>query len=174
MTEQKGGVAVETDLQTIVDFLKEIAGQDNRGTAAPYFYVIMDRKKVVVGRDHDESESYWSGEDYDELVYLNEDYEEISAKDYDKLPEKSRTRAGIKWHEVEHSIFLTESDAKAHLKANHYHYSSWAHTYVKHCWRAPQIESFFKALYRHFEVNKGKLDLRIELSPPTTKEQACT
>ena len=48
------------------------------------------------------------------------------------------------WRE-EH-CFFTEEEAEWHLKANHYHYSKDAHTYVKHFWRAPDVEKFFKSV----------------------------
>jgi len=49
-------------------------------------------------------------------------------------------------------MFLTEKDAKEHLSRNNYHYSDWAHTYVKHAWRADYLEEFFKALFKHFNI----------------------
>ena len=54
--------------------------------------------------------------------------------------------------EVERGMFLTETDAKKHLEHNHYHYSENAHTFIKHVWRAPELEAFFEALFSHFEV----------------------
>jgi len=59
----------------------------------------------------------------------------------------------------ERGMFLTETDAKNHLKANYYHYSEDAHTYVKHSWRAPDLKKFFQALYKYFSLEKGNLDL---------------
>ena len=46
----------------------------------------------------------------------------------------------------EHSCFFTETDANRHLKENHYRYSSDAYVYLKHIWRAPEMDKFFEAL----------------------------
>ena len=54
--------------------------------------------------------------------------------------------------EVEHGMFLTDSDAKNHLKINGHNYTSEAYTYVKYCFRAPALEEFLNALFDYFEV----------------------
>jgi hypothetical protein len=44
------------------------------------------------------------------------------------------------------TMFLTKEDAKLHLKLNHYHYSSKAHTYAMTAWRSPKVERLLKIL----------------------------
>ncbi|PFR93571.1 hypothetical protein, partial [Priestia megaterium] len=41
---------------------------------------------------------------------------------------------------VPNTMFLVKEEAKNHLKTNHYHYSSKAHTYAMTAWRSPQVE----------------------------------
>lgn len=43
-------------------------------------------------------------------------------------------------------MFLTKEEAKQHLKVNHYHYTSKAHTYAMTAWRAPKVERLLKIL----------------------------
>lgn len=43
-------------------------------------------------------------------------------------------------------MFLFAEEAEQHLKANHYHYSSEAHTYGNHAWRAPKTEALLEGL----------------------------
>jgi len=144
--------------KTIKEFLSDMAQQDNRATAFPYFYIIRDEDSVCVGRDSDDSQDTYCDEDYDEITYRDEDYDTLSEEEYDKLPEKERTKLYLKKVWVEKGMFLTEKDAKLHLKINHYHYTENAHTYVKHSWRAGDLKDFLKALFLYFNVEKGNLD----------------
>lgn len=43
-------------------------------------------------------------------------------------------------------MFLTNREAKEHLKSNHYHYTSKAHTYAMTAWRSPQVEKLIHIL----------------------------
>lgn len=47
---------------------------------------------------------------------------------------------------VQNTMFLTKEEAKRHLKVNHYHYTSKAHTYAMTAWRAPKVERLLKIL----------------------------
>jgi hypothetical protein len=47
---------------------------------------------------------------------------------------------------VPSTMFLTKEEAKRHLKVNHYHYTSKAHTYAMTAWRAPKTERLMKLL----------------------------
>jgi len=72
----------------------------------------------------------------------------MKEKEYEIYWEKQKWR--------EECCFFTDSEAKAHLKANDYHYSSDAHTYVKHFWRAPQVERFFEAVITVCDLEESK------------------
>ena len=44
------------------------------------------------------------------------------------------------------TMFLTEKEAREHLKRNCYHYSEDAHTYCMGAWRSPEVEKLWKIL----------------------------
>ena len=44
------------------------------------------------------------------------------------------------------TMFLTEKEAREHLKRNYYHYSEDAHTYCMVAWRSPEVEKLWKIL----------------------------
>lgn len=44
------------------------------------------------------------------------------------------------------TMFLTNRSCKAHIKANHYHYSADAHSYAMTAWRSPEVEHLWKIL----------------------------
>ena len=166
----------------IKDFLTEMATQDNRLTAFPYYYVIRSAKWIAayhVGEG--ERDVYRNDDDFEDefVVNSNESLVDVFRKQY---AEEGSLRDGLKVEEMldydielyvcenytqyseckdwrECGMFLTEKDAQAHLEANHYHYSKDAHTYVKHCWRASKLYTFFRALFKHFGVEKGNLDI---------------
>ena len=46
----------------------------------------------------------------------------------------------------DNTMFLTEKAAAEHLKANHYHYDEYAHTYAMTAWRSPEVEDLIKIL----------------------------
>ena len=44
------------------------------------------------------------------------------------------------------TMFLTNRSCKKHIEANHYHYSSDAHSYAMTAWRSPEVERLFNIL----------------------------
>lgn len=50
------------------------------------------------------------------------------------------------------TMFLTKEEAKQHIRLNHYHYTSEAHTYAMTAWRAPKVERLVKIL-NEFDFN---------------------
>lgn len=152
MTKEK---AMNTE-GLIKDYLRQMATQDNRGTAFPYYYVIKDFKleQVPSGFGGDimyswlDSEGFMSEEDLEEY---RKDYEE----DPDELEEIEVKSVE---YTVEGRIFLTENDAETHLECNNYHYSKKAYTYVCHLWRCNDFEDFLKSLFEHFEIDRELLN----------------
>jgi hypothetical protein len=157
------------DKEYVQEFIQKMNTQNNRCTATPFYYVIMDvgyeasyhegegdRVSIVV-----DTESY-HGETIKEAVE-----ELVNCEVIDGLPkeidiedpsdvqsymeDKVQYFNGIFWEkekDVERGVFFTETDAENHLRANKHHYSSRAKTYVKHAWRAPELEQFFKSVAR--------------------------
>ena len=121
-------------LCTIRSFLEEMAAQDNRATAFPYYYVIRT----------------WC-RDY--CSYHDSDHDVECSCVEEPSPNIIGHVSGGSW--VERGMFLTESDALGHLERNSYHYSNKAHTYVNHAWRATQLKEFLGALFEYFDMDKG-------------------
>lgn len=46
----------------------------------------------------------------------------------------------------ENTMFLTNRECKAHIKANHYHYPKDAHSYAMTAWRAPEVARLWNIL----------------------------
>jgi hypothetical protein len=135
-------------------FLTKMKTQDNRATALPIFYVIRSKVSDSAPLDACDSEIYiWKDETYDTVEELIEECKEseYTEEEIEQAKDEAELR-GVKYRWEEHGMFLTETDAEEHLRRNHYHYSKDAHTYVKHAWRAPELESFFNDLFKYFGV----------------------
>lgn len=140
---------METE-KIIKEFLTKMATQDNRATAAPYFYVIRTKVSDPAPLDNcDRTLVYWN-----ESTYADMDEALLAMQEagYDKHELANAQEYGVKDRWEHRGMFLTEEDAEDHLKANHYHYSPDAHTYVDHAWRAPKLKEFFQALHSHFGI----------------------
>lgn len=151
-------------MEYIKEFITKMNTQDNRGTCSPFYYTIRDFEYVS---------SYHEGEgDRVTIVYDTEQYagdtaiqafdyfvEHGHAEDFEgdredvyeikEYLENLEHCSGIFWEnkkEVFKGVFFTETDAKEHLRLNHYHYSIQAHTYVDHAWRAPELKKFFECV----------------------------
>lgn len=153
-------------MQYLREFIIKMNTQDNRCTATPFYYTIRSSRyapcydgcgdSYIVVSKHC-SETYWRGESLSDIVYEMIEGEYISHDDIDSVDLDCDIEANLflegeyyiypevkEWEE--RGVFFTETDAENHLKANYYHYSSDAHTYVKHAWRAPELEQFFKSV----------------------------
>jgi hypothetical protein len=146
----------------IIKFLKKMKEQNNRSTASPYFYVIRSSKLIITDPDYYSDEVKYYHSDYDNLTWnTEEEFIEYLRHDLSEAPyseayielevEKLKKLYFIKTWE-EHGMFLTEEDAENHLKSNNYHYSHDAHTYVKHAWRAPELQKFLDNLMNYFGI----------------------
>lgn len=162
----------------IVDFLNEIATQNNRSTAFPIYYTIQDKKAVRSGEDYDYAEKltkyqlqydddYEQWLDYEQYITFlrmtpyqrREEYgydREIDS-DWDDESDICYEIHYFQWEEEHKGMFLTEKDAKAHLESNYYHYHADARTYVHHAWRAPYLEEFIEALFKEYDIDLTKL-----------------
>lgn len=49
-------------------------------------------------------------------------------------------------HVYPDTMFLTNRSCKEHIEANHYHYSSDAHSYAMTAWRSPEVSRLFEIL----------------------------
>lgn len=149
-----------TAKEEIINYLKEMAESDNRGTADPFYYTIQT--EVLMSTPLEDSDQVWyysdelktifeSKEAYvatlDNMEYSSDDIEGLINDDDITIVGRSKV-----WENK--GMFLTEEEAKRHLKQNAYHYSENARTYVEHAWRAPKMQAFFKNLFEYFEVER--------------------
>ena len=155
---------IVSDEQIIREFLEKMSTQDNRCTAFPIYYVIRSAEWVIT------EEGYGD----DRVTYVEKDcYENtITQEAWEKLPENEEDAVedddGNKFCQDdfrafyekkiwrEHRMFLTETDAEWHLKAQSHHYSKDAHTYVKCAADAPELKAFLLALFRTYNVPPRK------------------
>jgi len=144
-------------------FLTKMKTQDNRSTAFPFYYVIRTSKLIITDPDYSYDVTKYYHPEYDDLTWESkDDFIEFLRHDLSETPyseayveletEKLRELCFVKTWE-ERGMFLTEDDAENHLRSNNYHYSYDAHTYVKHAWRAPELEVFFKDLMNIYDIN---------------------
>ncbi|MHA1676483.1 MAG: hypothetical protein ACTSU6_04825 [Candidatus Njordarchaeales archaeon] len=161
--------------EEIKKFLTQKSEQNNRCTAAPYFYVIRSKIEVPAHDgcgDHvryfdpeNAEDSFDSIEEYVTKMKEWHEYDDMIGDDKIEFDERMQNAEynlssyNISYDWKESGMFLTETDAKDHLKSNHYHYSSDAHTYIKHSWRAPELKEFFAAMFNYFEIPRGNLDI---------------
>jgi hypothetical protein len=148
----------------VQNFLIKMKEQDNRSTAFPYFYVIRSSELIITDPDYCNDVVKYYHPDYDDLTWESEkdfvDYlkndlnDEPFKESYIDLEVKNLRKIYFKKIWKEHGMFLTEEDAENHLKTNYYHYTSDAHTYVKHAWRAPDLHNFLNDLMDIFQVGK--------------------
>ena len=115
----------------------------------------MEDPAPVENCDH--SKFYWNDTSWnsvEEIRTFCKENEYTEKQTYDAISEAEEF--GIKERWDERQMFLTETDAEQHLKLNYYHYSLDAHTYVKHAWRAPELDQFIKDLMCFFEIQENK------------------
>ncbi|MCX4186734.1 hypothetical protein [Methylophaga sp. OBS4] len=156
-------------MEYVANFINQMNQQDNRITATPYFYqiedieyvasyhedewdrlvVVSDSEQVAVGETIEEicsvliQAEYFTENDFvdadgDGVDFIWELEDVLRRSDMQVFREKQREKYS--------GCFFTETDALAHLERNSHHYSPKARTYVQHCWRAPELEQFFKSV----------------------------
>jgi hypothetical protein len=160
------------ELTFLKEFSEELKTQDKDSQAAPRFWVIQDYKWLLIPdeyaeeyRVYDTEEGGWSLASFLEYVKTEEDYEglleeiDLSTPDWDTVynvvealnnhfDSEEYSLHGVTRESfiVQDTMFLTKAEAKEHLKLNHYHYTSKAHTYAMTAWRAPKVEKLLKIL----------------------------
>lgn len=112
---------------------------DGEEFTVTYEQGLFGREVIVVKWFENDEPDYEETKELEDLHdikdWLSEqgyDYEVISYKIVEKI--------------YENTMFLTQIDAENHLKSNHYHYSSDAHTYAMTAWRDPRMDKLIKIL----------------------------
>lgn len=161
-TKEANLVAHCVSRKTIVSFLKQMAKQDNRGTQGLFYYVINSKEEYQSDpRNCDETKVYYDDCTYDSMEGMLQQMKEDGYEESDlENAKREACEYGVSKRWVQHGLFFTEDDAKGHLASNRHHYSKNAHTYVCHAWRAPKLNKFIEALFKHFEVDSGNQGFR--------------
>ena len=134
-----------------------MAKQDRRGTADPFYYVIRTEVERITPLGYADYTRYINPENPEEEYDTRADCARERLKQGES--ERDAKDAAYALKEVGYkkgwdskNMFLTETDAQAHLNTNYYHYSHNAHTYIEHAWRAPELQQFFKDLFEYFKI----------------------
>lgn len=148
----------------------EMLTQEKDFQAAPRFWVLRDYKWVIVPDGYGEDVQIYDGEDgLTEKEFkerIKENYEEDMLEEgYDPIDWDSDVEDLIyivnnyldssvyelfhvtkEYFIVPNTMFLTKKEAKEHIEANRYHYTSEVHTYAMTAWRAPKVAKLLRVL----------------------------
>lgn len=163
------------EIKFLKELQYELLTQDKLCQADPRFWVIRDYRWVIIPMDYaDEYRVYdnegtnWTlnqfadyikdEECYDEILEELDltDFSELDFADIENIVESINKYYDSSEYEIHgvncesfivpDTMFLTNREAKEHLKSNHYHYTSKAHTYAMTAWRSPQVEKLIHIL----------------------------
>lgn len=150
----------EESFAFLKNLVKEIDSQDNRATAAPYYYVIQARKeRIAPPGDKGDKTLYWHDGEYMEADDWAESLDFESKEKFiewwgNKYPYEEPLEINYYMGDPEQSnIFFTEKACHKHIKQNHYHFTE-PRSYIKHAWRNPEIEQLFKSIREIVENNR--------------------
>lgn len=139
---------------------KTVIYDPNYGKEISLEEAVKDLKKI---RDKDEDAVIGEGDilSYDALLETDldaADEDEIFELYQDYISECSTLNFTERVHKIHpNTMFLTKQEAKDHIKANSYHYSSDAHTYAMTAWRAPKVAKLLEIL-ENFDWDKIKIE----------------
>lgn len=159
------------DIKFLKELQDELRTQENDCQAAPRFWTIGDYKMIPCPEGY-QDDYHVNAPNRDYYGSLNDLLNDIRREEYESYPDDVKEEfrdigceiSAINWLKEhydedaeivpvveEHIIhpntmFLTKAEAKEHLRLNHYHYSSKAHTYAMTAWRAPKVEKLLKIL----------------------------
>ena len=164
-----------SEIKFLKELQQELLTQDKLCQADPRFWVIRDYRWDIVPDEYAEQYRIYDSEgdswtvkqfnehlnnscDYDEVLngFDLSDIENADKHDWydivDALNEEFGTNEFKILGVVENTfivpdtMFLTNREAKEHLKKNDYHYTSKAHTFAMTAWRSPQVERLIHIL----------------------------
>jgi len=131
----------------ISDFMKQIETQDNRATRSPYYYTVRTVKEYSAAEGIGDVRYYC---ERDTETYSEEELiAHCAENDLDVEDFKDRCYvSGSQNIEEFDNVFFTEEGYKRHMELNKHNYRSEepVTSYVKYCFRNPEIEGLFKVL----------------------------
>lgn len=134
--------------QQIKDYLIGIANTDRYGTAFPVYYVIKDKTTEFVKDEYGEPHVYEDG-CFHSYEYFQDD---MTKEEFESMDEIVNGYMEDVWSTQNNTMFLTEDEAKQHLKENSHHYSEDAYVYCCHIWRNEPLKQFIMNLFDYFGV----------------------
>ena len=115
--------------------------------------ILPDVNELYTDSEHPEGVYSILDYNFGDLAIVIDDERETYGLDElaEWLGEKTREQYTFQFYEerdriYDNTMFLTETDAEKHLRANHYHYDEDAHTYAMTAWRDPRMEQLIKIL----------------------------
>ncbi len=130
------GTVIASDMEEAYEYIKENADIPEENLKNLIFDSGQDRIIYTVTDeygDEDETVMY----DFDDVIdFLGEDEDNIHVANYRNIEKL-----------FPNTMFITNDECKAHIKANYYHYPKDAHSYAMTAWRAPQVERLWKILH---------------------------
>lgn len=172
------------DIEFLKNLQNEMLTQDTIGQANPRFWVIAQYEKnhnIMEGYEDgyeyilNYNGYYEDCENIEEVKgMINNWYEELNEFQRQELEECNairdikdfildaeldvdiETRGYTLVHTIKpNTFFLTNREAKEHIKANSHHYNDTVHTYAMTAWRSPQVEQLYNIL---LNVDFAKLE----------------
>lgn len=149
----------QESLDFVQQLVRTIKAQDNRATAAPYFYVIQERATVIMRDGHGDEKRWfdWDAvESYTREELIAEDREEHDdgLDDEERFARAEESR-NLEQYDVKKewvdcpgasNVFLTEEAYHAHMEINGHNFRNEARSYVKHAFRNKEMGALFKLL----------------------------
>lgn len=125
------GTVIASNMEEAYEYIKENADIPDENLNNLVFDPVLDTIIYTV-KDEDETIMF----DFDDVIdFLREDEDNMRVANYRNI-EKI----------FPNTMFITNDECKAHIKANYYHYPKDAHSYAMTAWRAPQVERLWKIL----------------------------
>lgn len=134
------------DLEFLKKLGQDIAAQNNRGTAMPHFYVLMEEYWLPAPHDMGDEYVRYDYNSGEPIIYKTKEEAEADGRDWEELLE-------IGQHHLyrESNVFLTEDGYNQHVRLNGHNYGRGGNkffSYVKHAFRNPEMARLVEILVK--------------------------
>lgn len=154
-------IEVDADIKaSIIKLINDMDGQDNRGTASPYYYNIMDTERIYgIDGDYDHDGMIYVDKNDSEIFYTEEEVQENEWEE--EYVDEHFNMVHYKDMKVYKNAFLSEKSALEHVRLNHYHYNE-PKVYAEYAFRNKDIELILEFLNK---VKNGRPNEALKLQP---------
>jgi len=126
------GTIIASNMEDAYEYLKENADISKENLT---FDSASDSISYTVTDEEGEEDETIMFDFNDVINFLGEDEDTMHVANYRNVEKL-----------FPNTMFITNDECKAHIKANYYHYPKDAHSYAMTAWRAPQVERLWKIL----------------------------